>query len=1026
MRMIGDMTGRVVSPILVGRQSELRGIERRLEATLLGTPVHLLISGEAGVGKSRLISEAIRTAGERGMRVMRGACANIGDGGVPYGPIVEALRGLIRDVDPAELSLAVGSAGPDLARLVPALIPADRSVDVTVQNEWLQARLLEALLGLLQRFAAMKPVLFVVEDLHWADPATRDTIAFLIRNLRLDRVLLALTFRSDELHRRHPLLPWLAELERGGQIERIDLERLGAVETRELLAAILGEEPPTELVDRIHRRSDGNPFFIEELLVAGREAGRSHRLPPTLREILLARIGAVPETAQAVMGVAAVAGRRVDHELLASVAGQTESTLELSLRALVSSQLLVTASEGSDEDGYAFRHALLQEAAYEDLLPGERLRLHRAFAEALSKRIAGDGAPAAAHWAELAFHWSAAHDDQHAFDASRRAAEAAEQAYAFADAQRHYERVLELWVSVGDAGGAGDLGRVEVLNRAAHAAFLAGDSRRDVALRREAIASVDAAEDPVRGAILREQLGRALWTHGDSEGALAACEEAVAMMPADPPTPERARVLSGFGQLLMLLDRWGDSRRLCEEAIEIARRVGARQPEGHALNTLGLDLASEGRCDDGVATLEQALRIALDLGNVDDIGRAYVNLSDALFFCGEGARAARVVDDGIRVSERVGIASSYGRFIRQNGILFAFDLGRWADAARLAADSFAIQHASPLGDRYGLARWVGLLVASGDETAAARLDQLGRLLEGAPVESQFSGPYHAARAEFALWQARPADALGSVQLGLAQMSHSDWYWYHLRLLRLGAWAAADLADVARARRDPAAEQDAIRAGDEIQCALEPMLAASLARQSGPDAQETRAEAATIAAEDARMRGVPDADAWREASHRWTARERPYLVAYCRWREGYALLVSGDRSGATTALSQAREIASALGARPLRTEIESLAARARIALAAPPEVAPGPAAGSAGPSVPEPGPAPVVDPFGLTRRERDVLALLSVGRTNRQIAAELFISESTAGVHVSNILGKLGVASRTEAAGIAARLGLGPP
>lgn len=1018
--MIGGMTARLVSPVLVGRQSELRGIERALDAAVLGMPVHLLVAGEAGVGKSRLIGEATRAATERGMRVMRGACANIGEGGVPYGPIVEALRGLIRDVDPDELRLAVGPTGADLARLVPAFAPADRPADITVENAWLQARLLEALLGLLQRLAASTPVLLVVEDLHWADPATRETVTFLIRNLRSERVLLALSFRSDELHRRHPLLPWLAELERSGRIERIDLERLGAVETRELLAAILGAEAPPELADRIHRRSDGNPFFVEELLVAGREAGRSYRLPPTLREILLARIATAPEIAQAVIGVAAVAGRRVDHELLATVAGLTESALEESLRAAVGSQLLVTDPDGGDEDGYSFRHALLQEAAYEDLLPGERQRLHRAFAEALAMRVAGDGAPAAAHWAELAFHWSAARDNGRAFEASRRAAEAAEQAYAFADAQRHYERVLELWVSVGDPGGAGDLERVAVLGRTAHTAFLAGDSRRDVALRREAIASLDPADYPVRAAVLREQLGRALWSIGDTEGALAACEEAVAMMPADPPTPERARVLSGFGQLLMLLDRWGDSRRLCEEAIEIARRVGARQPEGHALNTLGLDLMAEGRCTEGVAALEQALRIALDLGNVDDIGRAYVNLPDALFFSGEGARAAEVVDEGIRVAESVGIASSYGSVIRQNGVLYAFDLGRWAEASRLAADSFAIEHASPLNDRYGLARWVGLLVAMGDETAAARLDQLDRLLEGLPVESQFSGPYHAARAEFALWQARPADALGSVRLGLAQISHSDWYWYHLRLLRLGARAAADLAEVARARRDPVAERDATRAGDEIQRALEPILAASLARQSGPDAQETRAEAATIAAEDARMRGAPDADAWREAGDRWTARQRPYLLAYCRWREVEALLVSGNRSGAATPLRQAHEIATGLGARPLRTEIESLAARARMALPTPQEVAPGPA------SDPEPGPALVADPFGLTPRERDVLALLSIGRTNRQIGAELFVSESTAGVHVSNILGKLGVASRTEAAGIAARLGLGPP
>ena len=434
---------------------------------------------------------------------------------------------------------------------------------------------------------------------------------------------------------------------------------------------------------------------------------------------------------------------------------------------------------------------------------------------------------------------------------------------------------------------------------------------------------------------------------------------------------------------------------------------------------------AEGRCEDGVAALEQALRIALDLSNVDDIGRAYVNLSDALFFSGEGARAAEVVDEGVRVAESVGIASSYGSVIRQNGVLYAFDLGHWAEASRLAADSFAIQHASPLNDRYGLARWVGLLVAMGDETAAARLDQLDRLLEGLPVESQFSGPYHAARAEFALWQARPADALGSVRLGLAQISHSDWYKYHLHLLRLGARATADLADVARARRDPVAEHDAIRAGDEIQRVL----------QADPR-YEPRPTVRSRCAGDPRRsrddRGGGCSDAPR-AGHGCLARGgRPMgrapatvprsLLSLARGR-GHARerrpLRRGDRLA-----PGARDRDRARRPRPLRTEIESLAARARIALATLVVVAPGPAAASDGP--PDPNLVQRRSPIhSASRGGGDVIALVSIGRTNRRSRGTVH-QPSTAGVHVSNILRKLGVASRTEAAGIAARLGLGPP
>jgi DNA-binding CsgD family transcriptional regulator/tetratricopeptide (TPR) repeat protein len=638
---------------------------------------------------------------------------------------------------------------------------------------------------------------------------------------------------------------------------------------------------------------------------------------------------------------------------------------------------------------------------------------------------AGDGAAGAAHWAELAFHWSAARDDVRAFEASARAADTAEQAYAFADAHRHYERVLELWASAAGLDSTPDLDRAAVLSRAAQAAFFGGDARRSVTLSREAVAALDPVADPVGAAVLRERLGRALWNFGDSEGALAASEEAVALMPADPPTAERARVLAGLGQMLMLRDHWSESRRICEEAIALSRRVSARQPEGHALNTLGLDLVAEGRCDEGVEALRQALRIAGDLGNVDDIGRAYTNLGDGLFFSGEGEKALEVVDEGIRAVEEVGIARSYGGAIRQNGALYAFDLGRWDHASRLAMDSFVIQLFSPNSERYGLARWVGLLVASGDEGTAARLDQLRELLEGVPVEAQYTGPYRAACAELASWRDRPDDALGFVRDGLAQISHSDWYWFHIRLIRHGARAAADLAEKARARRDPAGERGAIEAGEALERALEPMLTATLARQSGPDAEETRAEAATVAAEVARMRGSPSLDAWREAVARWVARRRPYLEAYCRWREGEASLVAGDRPGAATALSRARDIASELGARPLQTAIESLAARARVTLPVEANVAAEPARSSDAASPPQPGTTPAPDPFGLTPREREVLALLSVGRTNRQVAAELFISESTAGVHVSNILGKLGVTNRTEAAAIAARLGLGP-
>jgi predicted ATPase len=317
------MSRRMISPTLIGRDTELAALAGAMDRASAGTPVHQLVAGEAGVGKSRLVAEASAAATARGMRVLVGACANIGDGGVPYGPIVDALRTLVRDLDPEELDAVVGSARPDLARLVPALGSADPS-QAGAMTESLQPRLLDALLGFLQRLSGRAPVVFVIEDLHWADPATRETVAFLVRQLRSDRVLVVMTFRADELHRRHPLLPWLAEIGRSGQVERLDLVRLDAAQTRDLLAAIFDEAPAQDVVEQIHRRSDGNPFFVEELIqrlidegalveVDGRwqatDVAATVRLPDTIHALLAARIDALTLDEKRLVQEAAVVGR---------------------------------------------------------------------------------------------------------------------------------------------------------------------------------------------------------------------------------------------------------------------------------------------------------------------------------------------------------------------------------------------------------------------------------------------------------------------------------------------------------------------------------------------------------------------------------------------------------------------------------------------------------------------------------------------------------------------------------------------
>ena len=382
------------------------------------------------------------------------------------------------------------------------------------------------------------------------------------------------------------------------------------------------------------------------------------------------------------------------------------------LRTAVGSQVLVTGpASDSGEGDYAFRHALLQEAAYEDLLPGERQRLHRAFAEALAEQGPGTGAIAAGHWAELAYHWSAARDDRRAFEASIRAGEAASAAFAFADARRQDERALELWSSVDRPEDVAGFDRIALLDRAADRGLAV---RRRPAFRRPPTRGGGHARRRCRtrygSGTMLEQLGRALWTNSETEAALKVHEEAVAVMPPDPPTPALARVLSGYGQILMLVDRWSESLAVCERAVAMARAVGARQVEGHALNTLGLDRAVIGDCANATAPLEEAIAIAREVANADDIGRGYVNLCEAKHYCGDIRGAIEIVREGLVAADEVGINRTYGAFIRSNGVAYAFDLGEWDEARQWAEESIATVRAGrPSGGmdcRVGCRSWL--------------------------------------------------------------------------------------------------------------------------------------------------------------------------------------------------------------------------------------------------------------------------------------------------------------------------------
>ncbi len=1002
------MAVRISSPVFIGRSDELARFHDAIDRARAGSATAFVVAGEAGVGKTRLLAAFADAARNDGVLVLSGGCIDLGDGGVPYAPIVEALRTWVRSATPEERDSILGFGRSELARLVPDLAAPDGESTESGQDGLgigsAQGRLFELVLGVFLRLAAQGPLALIVEDIHWSDRSTRDLLAFLIRNVRDAGMILVCTYRSDELHRRHPLHPFLAELGRSDRVERVELRRFDRHELVSQLRAIAGPEVDPVLVDSIHARSDGNPFFAEELLVSARQSGATD-LPPTLRDVLLARVAGLADATQEVLRIASAAGQRVDPQLVATVTATDRDALYEALREAVTHHVLVPDTTAGEER-YAFRHALLQEAVYDDLLPGERTRLHSAFARTLDKaREAGDSTRSS----ELAYHWYAAHDLPRAFEAAMTAAAAAEASYAFPEALVQYERALELWDRVPDATASSALDRVDLLAAAAGVARF-NEPQRSIAHLREALELVDAKADPIRAGLLHERLGRCAWIAGEGALALEAHRTAVRLIPVEPASEARARALAGLAQITMLQRHYGESMGLAEEAIRLARAVGARQIEGHALTTLASDQAQFGEVEAADANMLEALEIARSVDNVDDVGRAYANRVDVLHVAGRLEEALDFAREAVVVARQLGILEMFGTHCLCNAADLLYQLGRWEECETAVREAEDI---GPTGINVILLREMRgrLAMAHGRFDEAAEHLRVARDFGARTADGQFIAPAHASLAELAIWRRRPADAVKLANDGLAALAHSPDIALG-QLYALGLRALADVAEMARGRRSADEEATVIEAGLALHAGLHVRHAAVTTDQ--PLMRQVSATWLGLAeAELGRLRGSSDAEAWAAVADGWGTLGRPYPAAYARYREAEAVLADrGDRKRATAALTSVVETTSALGAEPLRREAEALAQRARVSLdEAEIKVQPEPSEASR---------------LGLTARELEVLALVAAGRTNRQIGESLFISEKTAGVHVSNILGKLGVAGRGEAAAVAHMHGLTEP
>ncbi|GII94942.1 helix-turn-helix transcriptional regulator [Sinosporangium siamense] len=948
-----------VSPVFAGRDAELTALLAAFARIHDNSPELVLLGGEAGVGKSRLIEEfATRIHDDNpggAVLILKGACLELGSTGLPYAPFTAALREHFRDYPREHLTdLLPPHATHDLARILPELGEEPETRD----SDTARARLFEHLLALLERIAARQPLVLVIEDAHWADHSTRDLLSFLTRNLRRVPVMLVVTYRSDELHRTHPMRRILAALTRIATAGRIELSRLTPAEVHTQLSGILGRSPDPAVTALVHSRSAGIPLFVEAMV--GPDGTPPPDLPASLRDLLLANLDRLPEVTRRTLRTAAVAGDRVGHTLLAAVTGLRDPELSEVVRQAVATHVLVP-----DGDGYAFRHALIREAVRHDLLPAELRALHRTYAEHLESdsRLSTGPRP----MAELATHWSRAHGDERALPAAWAAASEAAAAAAYGESLHMLEMVLDLWHRVPDAAERTGVDRTAVLELAVESAFACGELDTGLAHIEEALAILDGESEPERRALALISRAR-LRTMRGVPGMLDDIVAAEKLVPS--PGPVRASILARLGGELLMTGDKEAAQRMIGEAAGLAREYGDRSAESDVFTAIAIRETLRGNHVAALRANRESRLMAERGRSAERILRTYINHAGDLSLQARYEESMEHSREGLALAVRLGHLHTSALVIAVNLAEAHLALGRWDEVPAIAERYFHPGHRSPYRGEMLLIladiavrrgehdRATALMDEVTDLLATVRLDRFGRIsLARVTVDRHLAAGDHSA----ALTAAH--DALNAFR-PLANPLH---LW---PLLYSGMRACAHAA-VASA---PAPQVLALHA--------DLMATAGNLPAAGPF---QLARSATVTA----LAGPADLPVWERAVTAWEEAREPHHLADTLTRFATHLLATGDRVRAAACLRRAADIAATLRAGPLHTTIDELSTHAHA----------------------------------LTGREREVLRLVANGMSNRAIAAELFISAKTVSVHVSNILAKLHASSRGEAAAVARRSGL---
>jgi DNA-binding CsgD family transcriptional regulator/tetratricopeptide (TPR) repeat protein len=985
---------------IVGRADELARLLAHVQRASAGRSSAVLLAGDAGVGKTRLLEELTTRATEGGVRVLVGHCVDLGEVGLPYLPFVDLLRPVAGEPDLAPVATAnpvlagllagrasglplvpAASEGRDLSRPLP-----HRAAPQPIDDGRLQ--LFESVAALICELAAVAPLLIVLEDVHWADRSSRDLLRYLLSRLVEEPVVVVASYRADDLHRRHPLRPLLAELVRLPSVERIELTPLPDADVAALVRELAAGGVPESTVDDVVARAEGNAFYAEELLAAGLHG---EALPLGLTDVLLARVEQRSPAAQQVLRIAAVAGRRVRHELVAAVGELATGELEEALGEAVHHHLLVVSADGR----YRFRHALLREAVLADLLPGERVRLHAAVAAYLA------AVPGAGTAAERAHHARESNDLPRAFSASLEAAVDACTVGAPAEQLLHLEAALALWPAVPDAAERAGRDQVALLLEAAAAARTAGELHRAVALLRSALEEIGPDADPAVRARVHYTLAQAMIRVEDMAGAHRESSAAMALVPAEPPSEVRTWAAATHARMSYSVGLMAEGDAAADEALAAADVLGL---DSAWSDTAVSQLRARAEADpvEVGRRLDEALERARRSGDVDVEMRVLFTHATVAFEGGRIGESLTWTRRATRRARELGIEwSFYPAELRHLQVTALYMAGDW-DASLAEADLLA-----RVPEMAAHVRAAGLLVqvGRGDPAARERLAWARALIPRLHEHVLLGLVTAGSEIDLAAWDGDPATAV-EVALVACRRLQEQWDDDHLGVLRLVGTALAPVADAAtaaRLRREANTVDRWVMAAEEL-VGIGRSAVDIYAAAYGSIGVEAAAWLTRVDAEAARVHGDPAPELWRAAVKAFGF-GHVYEEARSRWRLAEALLATGDRVGAAEQAAAAHEVAVRLGAAPLRSAIEALVRRGRLDVALPgvarsPEVA-----------------------AVLTPREAEVLGLLAQGRTNRQVGAELYISEKTASVHVSNIIAKLGARGRTEAVAIAAQRGL---